>query len=143
MSFRYLEDITTADVAFEAWGKDLAELFSSAADATMNVMVANLETIENREELEIVVKQEALDMLLLNFLQEILFFKDARKLLLRVTSVFIEKGDPCFILRASAFGEKLDPEKHHLIVDVKAVTLYRFSLQQTENGWKATVVLDV
>jgi len=143
MSYRYLEDIAGADVAFEVRGKDLAELFSSAADATMNVMIENLESIEKQEALEFFIENEALDMLLFNFLQELLFFKDTRKLLLRVPSVSIKSDGPGFTLHASAFGEKLDPKKHKPIVDVKAVTLYHFSLQQTDDGWKATAVLDV
>ncbi|HOV88133.1 MAG TPA: archease, partial [Syntrophobacteraceae bacterium] len=39
MPFRYIEDIATADVAFEAWGETLEDLCVAAADATMNVMV--------------------------------------------------------------------------------------------------------
>ena len=143
MPYHYLEDIATADVAFEARGKDLAELFTAAADATMNVMVADLATIEKREELEFVVEHEELDMLLFNFLQEFIFFKDARRLLLRVLSVSVSSGNNGFSLKAKAAGEELDPEKHDLIVDVKAVTLYRFAVQQTEDGWMATVVLDI
>jgi len=143
MPYHYLEDIATADVAFEARGKDLAELFTAAADATMNVMVADLASIEKREELEFVVEHEELDMLLFNFLQEFIFFKDARRLLLRVLSVSVSSGNNGFSLKAKAAGEELDPEKHDLIVDVKAVTLYRFAVQQTEDGWMATVVLDI
>jgi SHS2 domain-containing protein len=143
MPYHYLEDIATADVAFEARGKDLAELFTAAADATMNVMVADLASIEQRVQIEFEVEHEELDMLLFNFLQEFIFFKDARRLLLRVLSVSIDKGNAGFSLLAKAAGEELDPEKHDLIVDVKAVTLYRFAVQQTEDGWMATVVLDI
>ena len=143
MSYRYLEDIAGADVAFEVCGKDLAELFSSAADATMNVMIENLESIEYQEAVEFFIENEALDMLLFNFLQELVFFKDARKLLLRVLSVSIESDDLGFTLHASAFGEKLDQKKHKPIVDVKAITMHHFSMQQSEDGWKATAVLDV
>ena len=143
MPYRYLEDIATADVAFEARGKDLEELFTSAAEATMNVMVADLDTIGVRERLEFVVEHEELDLLLFNFLQELIFLKDARRLLLRVVSVSIDNGPAGFRLCARAVGEELDPAKHNLIVDVKAVTLYRFLLQQTEDGWLATVVLDI
>jgi SHS2 domain-containing protein len=143
LSYRYLEDIATADVAFEASGKHLAELFRSAADATMNVMIDSLETIEKRESLEFVVQNTDLDMLLFNFLQELLFYKDARKLLLLVSVVAITENTSGFTLHASAFGERLDPAKHHPLVDVKAVTLYRFSLRKDDEGWKATVVLDV
>ncbi len=143
MPYRYLEDIATADVAFEARGKDLPELFTTAADAVMNVMVADLASIEKREELEFSVEHEELDLLLFNFLQEFIFFKDARRLLLRVSSVSVEHADSLFTAHATARGEELDPEKHNLIVDVKAVTLYRFALEETEEGWKATVVLDI
>jgi SHS2 domain-containing protein len=143
MSYCYLEDIAGADAAFEVRGKDLAELFSSAADATMNVMIEDLESIENREEMDISIENGELDMLLFNFIQELVFLKDTRKLLLRVRSVSIETDRLGFTLHASCFGEKLDPEKHRPIVDVKAVTLYHFSLQQSDDGWKATAVLDV
>jgi SHS2 domain-containing protein len=143
MPYRYLEDIATADVAFEASGRDLVELFTAAADATMNVMVADLNTIGEREAVTIIVEHEELDMLLFNFLQELIFFKDARRLLLRVPSVSIDSGAAGFSLHATAIGEELNPEKHNLIVDVKAVTLYRYHLQQTEVGWVATVVLDI
>ena len=132
-----------ADVAFEAWGRDLAELFSSAADAVMNVMVSGLGTIENRKSFVFVVRNDDIEMLLFNFLQELIFYKDARKLILRIPSVSIEQKNSHFTLNASAFGEKLDPARHRPIVDVKAVTLYRFSLRKTDDGWKATVVLDI
>jgi SHS2 domain-containing protein len=143
MPYHYLEDIATADVAFEAQGKDLAELFTSAADATMNVMVADLTSIDRREEIEFIVDHEQLDMLLFNFLQEFIYYKDARRLLLRVLSVSIRKENAGFSVRVKAAGEELDPEKHDLIVDVKAVTLYRFDLRETKDGWMATVVLDI
>ncbi|PYL21336.1 MAG: archease, partial [Verrucomicrobia bacterium] len=39
MPYRYLEEIGTADIAFEGTGRDLPELFRDAADAMTNVMV--------------------------------------------------------------------------------------------------------
>ena len=41
MPYRYLEEIGTADIAFEATGRDLPELFKEAADATTKVNAAN------------------------------------------------------------------------------------------------------
>jgi SHS2 domain-containing protein len=48
-----------------------------------------------------------------------------------------------YLLEAIALGEKLDPERHHPRVDVKAVTLHHFRLEKTERGWKALVILDI
>ena len=84
-----------------------------------------------------------LDLLLLQFLQELLFYKDAQRLLLRVYAVQITTHDQRFALEARAAGEPLDPARHALGADVKGVTLHRLQVVQTSNGWEATVVLDV
>ncbi len=143
MPYRYLEDVATADVAFEASGKDLPRLFIEAADALTNVMVSDLGTIEEQREIGFVIEHEELDLLLFNFLQELVFLKDAQKLLLRVSTVIIEYTESHYTARVTARGEELNPGKHDLIVDVKAVTLYRFALRQEDEGWVATVVLDI
>ena len=77
MPYKYLEEIGTADIAFEAAGRDLPELFTAAADATMNVMIENIDAIEPRETRRIELKNDAIDMLLFDFLQELIYFKDA------------------------------------------------------------------
>ena len=81
--------------------------------------------------------------MLLQFLQELLFYKDAQRLLLRVYEVQIIAHDQGFTLQARAAGEALDPARHALGADVKGVTLHRLQVVQTSNGWEATVVLDV
>jgi len=143
MPYRYLEDVATADVAFEAWGASLEELFTAAADATMNVMVEDLATIEKKEERSFQVEDEAVDMLLFKFLQELIFYKDAQLLLLRIQSVTIDRQNAHLSLTATSYGEQLNPEKHSLNVDVKAVTLHRFRVEQTDRGWEASVILDI
>ncbi len=143
MPYRYLEDIATADVAFEAWGDTREEMFVAAADATMNVMVSDLSAIARVEHRMLQVTAEELDMLLFELLQELIFYKDAERLLLRVPIVHIQAQSGQFALRTEAYGEEIDPEKHDLIVDIKAVTLHRFKVEQTPRGWEAIVILDI
>jgi SHS2 domain-containing protein len=143
MSYTYLDDIVLADVAFLAYGKTLEELFIAAADAVMNVMVDDLATIRARQEFFIDVTNGALDLLLFDFLNEIVYLKDARRLLSRVKELRIIEKNSLFTLRAEAYGEEVDPDRHPIMVDVKAVTLHRFTLKQTEEGWEAMVILDV
>lgn len=143
MPYRYLDDIATADVAFEAWGPTLEELFVAAADATMNVMVEDLNTIAHREHRTIQVEADAVDMLLFEFLQELIYYKDAQRLLLRISQVCIDRRDDRVLLQAEAYGEEIDPRKHELLVDVKAVTLHRFQVERTADGWRAMVILDI
>ena len=49
MPYSYLEDVATADVAFEASGGTLEAMFAAASDATMNVMVRDLSCIADAE----------------------------------------------------------------------------------------------
>ena len=100
MPYRYLEDVGTADIAFEATGRDLLELFATAADATMNVMIDNLHAIEPRETRQIELSNDNIEMLLFDFLQELIYFKDAKRLLLRVREAQIDQKDETYFLRA-------------------------------------------
>ena len=143
MPYQFLEDIAIADIAFSAWGKDLQETFIAAADATMNVMVEDLDSIQPLEKREVRLQNEALDMLLFDLLQELIYYKDSEKLMLRIHQIKIKRDDGLHVLEAIALGEKLDPNRHHTRVDVKAVTLHRFELVETDQGWKAAVILDI
>jgi SHS2 domain-containing protein len=143
MPYKYLEDIGTADIAFEATGHDLSGLFTSAADATMNVMIDNIGALEPRQTRRIELKNDAIDMLLFDFLQELIYFKDAECLLLRVSQVEIDQEDDVYSLKATATGEPLDPARHQQRADVKAVTLHDFRVERHSSGWKATVILDI
>jgi len=143
MPYEFLEDLATADIAFQAWGKDLEETFISAAEATMNVMVEELNAIAPRESRQWRLENDALDLLLFNFLQELIYYKDAEKLMLRVNQARVQSEARPYALEVLAYGEILDPERHHPRVDVKAVTLHRFRLEKTEQGWKTLVILDI
>jgi SHS2 domain-containing protein len=143
MPYHYLEEIGTADIAFEATGRDLPELFRDAADATMNVMIDNLESIEPRETRHIELSSDQIDMLLFDLLQELIYFKDAGRLLLRIHDVKIDEKESAFSLKATMAGEMLNAERHQQRADVKAVTLHNFSVEREDGGWKATVLLDI
>jgi SHS2 domain-containing protein len=143
MPYRYLENMALADAAFEAWGGTIEEMIASASDATLNVMVGDLEDIRPREYRHFRVEEAQLDMLLFQLLQELIFYKDAERILLRVKKLRIERHEDVWIAFVEAAGETIDPERHDLVVDVKAVTLYRFQVAQTPGGWVATVVVDV
>src|SRR5262249_61647558 len=111
-------------------------------DATTNVMIDNIEGIQARQTRRIELSNDKLDMLLFDFLQELIFLKDAERLLLRIREVQIDHGDKMYLVKATAEGETLDPERHHQRVDVKAVTLHNFVVEQSD-GWKARVLLDI
>ena len=143
MPYHYLEEIGTADIAFEATGRDLPELFRDAADATMNVMIDNIDAIQPVQKRQIELSNDMLDMLLFDFLQELIFLKDAERLVLRTREVQIAERDENYFVKATAEGEPLVAERHHQRADVKAVTLHDFSVEEIDGEWKARVLLDI
>jgi SHS2 domain-containing protein len=143
MPYEYRGDIAHADIAFNAWGANLEELFREAARATMQVMVEDLSAVQPTETVELKLDQTDEEMLLFDFLNELIFYKDARRLILLPTELRIEKGEMECSVVARLQGEEVNPERHRLNTDVKAVTMLRFSVAQMAEGWRATVVLDV
>ncbi len=143
MPYRFVEGVAIADVTFEATGKTLEGLFESAGKALTNSMVADLNSVERKVKKKFTLKAENEERLLHDFLQEIIFYKDAETLLFSGYSLKITKSDKGWLLEATLEGEKLDMKKHDLIVDVKAVSWHMFKLEKNEKGWKALAILDV
>lgn len=143
MTFSYRGDIAHADVAFDAWAPTLEELFREAAQATMQVMMENLAQLQRTQSLELKLDQENEEMLLFDFLNELIFYKDARRLILLPAKLTISRRDGGVSMLATVTGEEIDVRRHQMSTDVKAVTMLRYKVEQVADGWRATVVLDV
>lgn len=136
--FRFLPHSVTSDIAFEATGRSLKELFENSARATFSVM-ADLAKVKPKIKSIVKMKAPSLEDLLFNFLNELIFIKDRDGMLFSKFNVTIKDAN----LAVSVFGEKIDPEKHDLGVDVKAVTKHDFSMVKKSGIYKARVVLDI
>ena len=139
MKFKFFEH--TADIGIEAYGKNLNELFENAALATSEVMV-NTKQIKPSIKKEINLDNKNIDNLLVDFLDEIIYYKDAEELLFSKFEVIIKK-DSIYKLKAKIYGEKINREKHELRDDAKAVTFYQFKLEKIKNGFKVRFILDI
>jgi SHS2 domain-containing protein len=140
--YRYLEKFVTADMAFEAFGKDLDELFENSALALSEAMV-HLKTVEPKVRKEIKLEHSSLQGLLIDFLNEIIYFKDAGPLFLTKFKVNVKKEGEVWKLTAEAWGEKVNFDKHKVEADVKAATWHMLELKQKGKQWYARVVLDI
>ncbi|MBS3117946.1 archease [Candidatus Woesearchaeota archaeon] len=140
--YTFLEDIAVADVAFEAYGEDLAELFANCGLATTAVMV-DLKTLEEKKKRKISLLGDDLERLLFDFLCELIYLKDTASFLSKRFSVSLNKSVHKYNLRVECFGDKFDYKKHAMGNDVKAVTMHLFKIEKIKKGYKATVILDI
>ena len=136
--FKFI-DITTSDVAFEAYGKDLNELFANSALGMFEVMV-NTKQIEPKVEKDVEVKGNDLESLMFNWLNELLVFYGSENLAFSKFDVDLNKEE--LELKAKCSGEKLNPEKHELRTEVKACTMHKLKVWK-EEFWKSRVILDI
>jgi len=143
MRYHFLDDAFTADIGFIATGDTAEEMIIAAAAATIRVMVDNPHDIAPVVRKEIRLEAPSLEMALFDLLGELIFYKDAEELLLRVEEVTLTRRGEVIVLTADARGEPIDRKRHRLIVDVKAVTMHCFKVEETPEGWTATVVLDI
>ena len=139
MRYKFLDH--TADVMFEAYGKNLNEVFENAALAVFEVQ-CDLNLVKNKVKKKIKLKNENVEDLLFDFLGELIYLKDAKYVVFSKFKISVKEKNG-FELEAVAFGEKINPEKHGLKTDVKAITLHEFFLKKIRNGWKCRVVLDI
>jgi len=140
--FRILEDVAIADIAIEAYGKDLDELFENCAFAIFEES-ADINKIEEKETKSIKLKAKNVEDLLFDFLSEILFLKDTYSMIFKKSNVKISGKNGGYELRAELTGEKIGREKHELRNDIKAITLHMFKVEKTKRGCKSTFVVDV
>lgn len=140
--FELVEGITDADYAFKIYGKDLGDLFVNAGMAIFSVMV-NPKSVSKVIEKEIKLENNSAKKLLFDFLEELVFLKDAESFMLKEIKAEVEEDKEKFLLNAKIFGEELNMKKHEVITDVKSVTYHNYKVEKTSKGWEATVVVDV
>lgn len=140
--FTFLEDTAISDMAFEATGDTPAELFQAAALALFEGM-ADTHRLRPRVRKEIRLRHAQIDQLMYDWLSELIYLKDAEGLLFGEFKVELSQNSE-WDLTATVRGEPIDPKRHGLRADAKAVTYHQFEVAQTETGgWKARVVVDI
>jgi len=143
-SFRILDDIAVADVAFEATGGTPSELFVSAAQAVIDIL-ANPTTVAKVWHRTIDREDDQIADLFFDWLSEMVYLKDAEGVVFcQATATVIH--EPCpdrWRLHGELIGESIDPTRHELRSDVKAVTKHLYEVCEDGGQWKARVVLDI
>jgi SHS2 domain-containing protein len=129
----------TADVGIRARAGSLEELFADAARGLFSVMVEDLATVRTLEEVALQVSGDDVEELFHDWLAELLFTFCVRRLVLADFDVRFGLSE----LTATARGEPIDPSRHRLDVEVKAITWCGLKVQRQPDGWLAEVVVDI
>jgi SHS2 domain-containing protein len=139
--WQVLESVAVADCALEFDGRTLDDLFRTAALALADTMV-DPATIEPVVERRIALVAPALDLLLYDWLSELIYVKDREGIVFTDLHVQVREEVPC-ALDARVVGGPIEPGRTALRSDPKAVTFHLFALEPVATGWRARVVIDI
>ena len=129
----------TADVGLRVRADDLGTLFAEAGRALLEALVDAPDAVMPAEEASFSLEAERLDDLLHDWLAELLYAFHARRMVFAQFDVEIDPPR----LRARARGEHLDPRRHRVGGEIKAVTYHGLCLQREDGGWLAEAILDL
>lgn len=129
----------TADVGYRLRAPTLAELFAVAGRALFDA-ITELDSIQTRFARRVEAEAGDVETLLVAWLSE-LNYRCITELEL-YGEFLIEEISPAAV-RATVCGEKIDPARHVIQTEIKAVTYHALYVRQTENGWEAQVIFDV
>jgi len=119
----------TADIAIKTSGDSLAEAFGNAAFAMFDIM-ADASAIKPVGEVRVEVEAQDLGQLLVDWLSELLYLVDVEDVLFSEFEVVIDGLKLSAVVR----GEKMDPARHGLKTDIKAVTYHMLEIDEDNNS---------
>jgi SHS2 domain-containing protein len=140
--FEFVDDVTS-DLSFVAHGATLADVYSAAAAALLEATLEDPGALREIEVRPLELTEPDRELLLLAFLNELVYLRDAERLLLRPRRLEVETAPGEARLRAELAGERIDRSRHRLAADVKAATAHGLHVSGERGGYRATVTLDV
>ena len=127
-----------ADVGVRGLGATLEQAFEQAALA-LTAVITDL-AVAPREMIRLSCEAPDAELLLVDWLNLLIYEMATRNMLFGRFEVHLEDNR----LEAQAWGEALEPTRHHPAVEVKGATYTALKVaQQSDGGWLAQCVVDV
>ena len=137
MKFEFFDH--TADIGAHVYGATQEELFQNAAAALYHAL-GEFKLKGDRKTEFLKLKADTQEELLVEFLGELLFRFDARRLLF--DQIEVQELKPNY-LAAKIGGAEVDLANSEPNYEIKAVTYHQTKIETSGDGWRASVIFDV
>lgn len=127
-----------ADIGVAGRGPTMAEAFRQVAIA-LTAVITDPATVRPQIAVPVECRAPTDELLLVEWLNALVYEMAVRSMLFRDFDVAIGDG----VLRATAHGEPVDPERHEPAVEVKGATMTALRVARDQGGWRAQCVVDV
>jgi SHS2 domain-containing protein len=129
----------TADLGLRVRAPDLDTLFAEAAACLFSAVVEDIATVEPRQSVTVELAGTDREFLLFDWLRDLLLKCDADHMVFGKFEVKVRDDG----LTGVAWGEPLDPARHLLAHEVKAITYHELKVVRDGDGWLAEVIVDI
>ena len=128
-----------ADIGVRGLGATKAQAFEQAALA-LTAVITDPQQVAAQQTVQIACEAPDDELLLVDWLNALVYEMATRKLLFSRFEVKVKDH----VLTARAWGEPMNPAKHHMAVEIKGATYTALRVAQESNGeWIAQCVVDV
>lgn len=129
----------TADLGLRVRASDLNTLFEEAAACLFSAVLEDITSVQPRLQVTVEVSDTDREFLLFDWLRDLLMRCDADRVVFGKFKVDVRDDG----LTGTAWGEPLDPARHLLAHEVKAITYHELKVEKTSDGWLAEVIVDI
>jgi len=128
----------TADVGIKVRAKDLKELFRKTALSMFDIIAKPKQESGASKEIQIKLKTDDSDELLITWLNELLFLSATKELIFFDFNINkLENTN----LEAIVTGR--DIKNYQMNAEIKAATYHELKIEKIKSGWEAQVIFDV
>jgi SHS2 domain-containing protein len=133
----------TGDIGIQVTAPSLPQLFERAAAGTFRVLT-DPESVQTPDATHISVTGRDREALMVRWLSELNYRHTVDGVLFGAFSVEpIHETDDGLTLTAIAHGEPIDPARHTVYTEIKAITFHGMNIRETDDGWTVQVIFDM
>ncbi|MBN2155092.1 MAG: archease [Candidatus Lokiarchaeota archaeon] len=134
-----------ADIQVHAVGNTLEEAIEQVVIGMMDIMTS-VETVDTKISKQIKASAPDLEMLVVDYLTEYLFFFDTEQLLfskVKVSPIEFDEHTQTYQLNSVSNGESFDSSRHEMKTEIKAVTYSFLEIQQKKEKSEIWIIFDL
>lgn len=140
--YEFVDDITLADIAVRCQAKTVEKIFSLNIEALLKICLDDPNTLQKVIRHDIIAEDCELGLLLVKVLNEIVFIKDVKGLLLQPDHIEISNLNDSIRCSAVLSGDYIN-NAYESGVDPKAVTHHKARCEKVNDIWESFIVIDV
>lgn len=132
----------SGDIGIKAYGKSCEDTFVNAG-LGMYSLITDIDSVVGSQEMEVEVRSDSKEGLLVAFLNELIFQFDTYGFIGRKIEVMAFSIQPSAYIKAKVYGEEFEVGRHEQRLLIKAATYHNIKVERINDEWKAEVIFDI